>query len=78
MPVREALDSDSGFDVDLMSDKDKIIWQVKNSYRKLLPDVLPENVDEAINACYEDGITADELCKSSYAYLHPTKEPSLY
>ncbi len=64
--------------VQLISDKENIIWQVKNSYTKLLPDVKEADADRAIAACYHDGITADELCKSSYAYLYPIREPSLY
>lgn len=58
--------------------KTEIFDKVKESYKKLLPDVNPDDLAEALDACYCYGMTADQLKKDTYAYLYPVKEASLY
>lgn len=58
--------------------KQNIIDECKDSYKKLLPNVHEKDLDEAITACYIDGMTKEELTKVTYHYLYPVNEPSLY
>lgn len=58
--------------------KDEIFADVKSTYTKLLPDISESRINEALENCYEDGMTAYELKKATYAYLYPLNNQTLW
>lgn len=58
--------------------KTEQITQALESFHKLLPNVSVKNASEALDACWYDGITLEQLTKASYQYLYPPREPSLW
>ncbi len=57
--------------------KEQIIIRTKTTYEQL-PSINKDDLENAINACYEEGITSPELTKKTYRYLYPVKEPRLW
>lgn len=64
---------------DMMSDKKQSLFdECRAGYKRLLPDVKSEDLEEALEECYEEGMSGSELTKLTYSFLHPVKEPSLW
>ena len=62
----------------LLDSKEIILEKVKKSFKELLPEACDEDVKEAIEIVYEDGITYSELRKKVYSFLYPVRDPSLW
>jgi len=59
-------------------EKKRVIDETREKYQQLLSNVNPKDLENALEACYEKGMTSSELSKMSYRYLYPVNEPTLY
>ncbi len=58
--------------------QEQVFRDVSEKYKSLAPNVHTADLQEAMDICYKEGMTAEELTKKTYSFLYPVREPLLY